>query len=135
MQISGAWEQALSLEIMRQRENFICGVAGTKLWWRIIGSFAAPAGIDYDGTNVSFAGTAFGLVSNMNGVLTVQFNANAETADGTPYAKYTVKCSNGKTAALTAWDNRRKWCVGDATSENCEKKQIKAAKAACKASR
>ena len=65
----------------------------------------------------------------------IVFNANAETADGTPYAKYTVKCSNGKKADLTAWDNRRKWCVGDATSENCEKKQIKAAKAACKASR
>ena len=65
----------------------------------------------------------------------IVFNANAETEDGTPYAKYTVKCSNGKKADLTAWDNRRKWCVGDETSENCEKKQIKAAKAACKASR
>ena len=63
----------------------------------------------------------------------IVFNANAETADGTPYAKYTVKCSNGKKAELTAWNNRRKWCVGDATSEQCEKKQIKAAKAACKA--
>jgi hypothetical protein len=45
-----------------------------------------------------------------------------------------VKCSNGKKAELTAWDNRHKWCVGDATSEVCEKKQIKAAKAACKGS-
>ncbi|MEZ5573419.1 MAG: hypothetical protein R3E64_15580 [Halioglobus sp.] len=63
----------------------------------------------------------------------IVFNANAATNDGTSYAKYTVKCSNGKKAELTAWDNRSKWCVGDATSENCEKKQINAAKDACKA--
>ena len=63
----------------------------------------------------------------------IVFNANGETADGTPYMTFTVKCSNGKKAELTAWDNRKKWCVGDATSETCEKKQIKAAKAACKA--
>jgi len=61
------------------------------------------------------------------------FNANTQTSDGTAYATYTVKCSNGKKVQLTAWDNRARWCVGDATSENCEKKQIKAAKAACKA--
>ena len=62
----------------------------------------------------------------------IVFNANGETSDGTAYAAYTGKCSNGKKAELTAWNNRRKWCVGDATSEQCEKKQIKAAKAACK---
>jgi hypothetical protein len=63
----------------------------------------------------------------------IVFDANAATADGTPYAKYTVKCSNGKKAELTAWDNRSKWCVGDASSQMCEKKQINAAKDACKA--
>ena len=63
----------------------------------------------------------------------IVFNTNAESADGTPYATYTVKCSNGKKVEVTAWDNRRKWCVGDASSETCEKKQINAAKAACKA--
>jgi hypothetical protein len=65
----------------------------------------------------------------------IVFDANATTSEGAAYAKYTVKCSNGKKAELTAWDNRSKWCVGDATSENCEKKQINAAKGACKASR
>jgi len=65
----------------------------------------------------------------------IVFAANAATSDGTPYASYTVKCSNGKKVGLTAWDKRGKWCVGDATSEQCEKKQIKAAKAACKAPR
>jgi hypothetical protein len=63
----------------------------------------------------------------------IVFDANATASDGKPYAKYTVKCSNGKKAALTAWDNRGRWCVGDATSDKCEKKQINAAKDACKA--
>lgn len=64
----------------------------------------------------------------------IVFQANGETADGTPYAEYMVKCSNGKEMPLTAWDKRRKWCVGEASTKDCEKKQIKAAKAACKAS-
>ncbi|KAA1187948.1 hypothetical protein F0M18_19710 [Pseudohalioglobus sediminis] len=63
----------------------------------------------------------------------IVFDANHETADGTAYSTYYVKCSNGKKLELTAWNNRKKWCVGDASSEQCEKKQIKAAKAACKA--
>lgn len=65
----------------------------------------------------------------------IVFDANAASSDGTPYAKYIVKCSNGKKAELTAWDNRKKWCVGDASSDICEKKQINAAKDACKAPR
>ena len=64
----------------------------------------------------------------------IVFDANHESADGTPYATYFVKCSNGKKKELTAWDGRKKWCTGDAASETCEKKQINAAKKACKAS-
>jgi hypothetical protein len=64
----------------------------------------------------------------------IVFDANGTTSDGKAYASYTVKCSNGKKEALTAWDNRGKWCIGDSTSEKCEKKQINAAKGACKAS-
>ena len=63
----------------------------------------------------------------------IVFYSNAATPDGIAYAKYIVKCSNGKKAAMTAWDNRSKWCVGDAKSDQCEKKQINAAKDACKA--
>ena len=63
----------------------------------------------------------------------IVFEANGETADNTPFAQYSVKCSNGRKAPITAWDNRRQWCVGEESRENCEKKQIKAAKAACKA--
>ena len=63
----------------------------------------------------------------------IVFDSNNETTEGTAFATYMVKCSNGKKHELTAWDGRKKWCVGDADSEQCEKKQIKAAKAACKA--
>lgn len=63
----------------------------------------------------------------------IVFDSNGKTAEGTEYGNYHVKCSNGKKMPLTAWDNRKKWCVGEASSENCEKKQIKAAKKACKA--
>ena len=63
----------------------------------------------------------------------IVFDSNATDSNGNAYAKYIVKCSNGKTAELTAWDNRKKWCVGNAASDACEKKQINAAKDACKA--
>ena len=63
----------------------------------------------------------------------IVFNSNSADSEGNAYAKYIVKCSNGKQAELTAWNNRKKWCVGDASSDICEKTQIKAAKGACKA--
>ncbi|MFT6274374.1 MAG: hypothetical protein ACJAZ0_000463 [Halioglobus sp.] len=64
----------------------------------------------------------------------IVFEANDKTTDSIDFSKYSVKCSNGKKVQLTAWENRRKWCVGDASSQQCEKKQINAAKAACKTS-
>ena len=76
---------------------------------------------------------AFSAASFAAKPTSIVFNGNGQTSDDTPYATYTVKCSNGQKAEMTAWDNRRKWCVGDATSEVCEKKQIQAAKTACKA--
>jgi hypothetical protein len=64
----------------------------------------------------------------------IVFESNGKATDGQDFSKYSVKCSNGKKVKLTAWDNRRKWCVGEASNENCEKKQINAAKTACKSS-
>lgn len=48
------------------------------------------------------------------------------------YAHYQVKCSNGETKDITAWDNRKLWCQGEGLKDSCDKKQIKAAKEACK---
>jgi hypothetical protein len=64
----------------------------------------------------------------------ISFESNGKTANGKDFAKYSAKCSNGKRVHLTAWNNRHKWCIGEESSENCEKKQINAAKTACKAS-
>ena len=64
----------------------------------------------------------------------IVFDSNGSTEQGDAYANYLVKCSNGKKVPMTAWDNRKKWCVGEASTENCQKKQIKAAKKACKIS-
>jgi len=81
------------------------------------------------------AGTLLALSVNAMAAkpTSIIFDSNGKTAEGTAYGSYQVKCSNGKKQPLTAWDNRKKWCVGDAASQECEKKQIKAAKKACKA--
>jgi hypothetical protein len=61
----------------------------------------------------------------------IVFQTHAETADGTPYSQYTVKCNDGRTVPLTAWEGQRKWCVGKNGGNSCEKQQISAAKMAC----
>ena len=64
----------------------------------------------------------------------IEFDSRFETEQGERFSQYTVTCSNGKEMALTAWESPSKWCPGEASLENCEKRQVKAAKAACKAS-
>jgi hypothetical protein len=64
----------------------------------------------------------------------IVFDTNAETEDGRTYARFTVRCNDGRSVPLTAWDGRRKWClgeVGETTSLSCNKKQISAARTAC----
>ena len=48
------------------------------------------------------------------------------------FSYYQVKCSNGKTSDITAWNNRKKWCVGKGQQDKCYKKQIKTAKKVCR---
>jgi hypothetical protein len=61
----------------------------------------------------------------------IVFETRAETADGERYAQYLVRCNDGKTVPLTAWDGQRKWCVGEKETGTCQNRQIKAAKTAC----
>jgi hypothetical protein len=51
---------------------------------------------------------------------------------GVEFRNYIVECSNGKSQPLTSWDSGKKWCLGKDSKSDCAKKQIKAAKIACK---
>ena len=64
----------------------------------------------------------------------IQFDSKFETEQGEKFAQYTVSCSNGKEMPLTEWQSPNQWCQGEGSLENCERRQMKAAKAACKAS-
>lgn len=83
---------------------------------------------------VASASLAFSALSHAAKPVTISFQESIEGENGVRHDQYMVKCSDGKQRELTAWNKRRKWCIGDASSENCQKKQIKAAKAACKLS-
>jgi hypothetical protein len=61
----------------------------------------------------------------------IDFELYSTTDEGRKYAQYTVKCSNGQSRLISAWDNRRVWCVGDGLRENCFTRQLAAAQAAC----
>jgi hypothetical protein len=61
----------------------------------------------------------------------ITFESEGTAPDGRTYANYIVKCSDSRQQPLTAWDNRKNWCVGKDSQEDCFKKQIRAAKQAC----
>ncbi len=48
------------------------------------------------------------------------------------YAQFKVKCSDNTEKDVSAWDNRKLWCQGIGTKDDCDKKQIASAKKACK---
>lgn len=62
----------------------------------------------------------------------ITYESDGVTADGVVYANYLVRCSDSRKPLITAWDKRKKWCQGKNSQENCHKRQIKAAIAACK---
>lgn len=82
------------------------------------------------------AGSALALSLNAFAAkpTSITFESESTTPDGQEYSNYVVKCSNGDHQPLTAWDSRKKWCVGKDSQEDCHRKQISAAKQACKAS-
>jgi hypothetical protein len=62
----------------------------------------------------------------------IKYIEDIVVGDNEIYSHYSVKCSNGKTADISAWNNRKKWCIGKGGKDVCNKKQIKTAKAVCK---
>lgn len=48
------------------------------------------------------------------------------------YSYYVVTCSDDRSIDVSAFDDKKLWCVGKGVRENCETKQIKVAKQVCK---
>ncbi len=61
----------------------------------------------------------------------INFERYASTEEGKKYAIYTVRCSNGEARRITAWDNRRDWCVSHQSRDACHRWQLAAARQAC----
>lgn len=83
---------------------------------------------------VSVSIMAFSLGANAAKPVKITPGSKGVAADGENFRNYVVQCSNGKKQPLTSWQKGKKWCVGQESGENCAKKQIKAAKTACKLS-
>lgn len=54
------------------------------------------------------------------------------TANDEIFTHYVVKCNNGVEVDVSAWNNKKLWCLGKGKKDVCKKKQIKIAKKACK---
>jgi hypothetical protein len=61
----------------------------------------------------------------------IQYCKKGSTWSGKKYTTYTVRCSDGTKRLISAWNKRKKWCVGEKQSK-CTKSQLAAAKRACR---
>lgn len=61
----------------------------------------------------------------------IQYCKKGKTFTGKQYRTYTVRCSDGTKRVISAWNNRKQWCVGEG-KKNCTTTQLKAAKKACR---
>ena len=62
----------------------------------------------------------------------IKYIEDVVTENDIIYMHYQVKCSDGRSADISAWNNRKKWCVGKGRQDKCSEKQIKSAKIVCK---
>lgn len=62
----------------------------------------------------------------------VKYIEDIITADDEIYAYFVVTCSDESVVDISAYDDKKLWCVGKGKKEECEPKQIKIAKKVCK---
>jgi hypothetical protein len=61
----------------------------------------------------------------------IKYSSKSKTILGEKYRIYVVTCSDGSKRKISAWDNRKTWCVGTKKT-NCSKDQLRTAKKVCK---
>lgn len=64
--------------------------------------------------------------------ISIKYIEDIVTENDMIYMHYQVRCSDGRSADISAWNNRKKWCLGKGRQDECSEKQIKAAKKVCK---
>lgn len=66
--------------------------------------------------------------------VSIKFVKDGVTLENVPYGHYEVLCTNDVVKDLSAYNKKKSWCLGEGAdqSEACKKKQIKAARKACK---
>lgn len=65
------------------------------------------------------------------GATDIAFVTKKSTLLGNTYHIYNVRCSSGKKAQVSAWDEKKTWCKGT-RKERCYRNQLKAANAVCR---
>ncbi len=74
----------------------------------------------------------FTLAAEASRPKSIKYVEDIVMADHTIYSHYVVSCTDGRVADVSAWDKRKKWCIGKGANVGvCEKKQIKVAKLVC----
>ena len=76
--------------------------------------------------------TSIAAVAGQVKPVTIKPLTQGTTAVGQSYASYNVACDNGSSYVITRWaDAPKKWCLGTDSTEDCQKKKMRSAKAAC----
>jgi hypothetical protein len=60
----------------------------------------------------------------------INYASKGTAFGGGKYYIYNVRCSDGSKKTISAWDERKTWCVGN-SKKNCSNDQLQAAKEAC----
>ncbi len=60
----------------------------------------------------------------------IAFASKQKTMFGGTYYVYKVGCSNGRRGVISGWNDKKKWCVGEA-KKNCRATRLKAAALVC----
>lgn len=80
------------------------------------------------GSSILFSLSAFAAKPT-----SVKYVEDVVTGSEEIFSHYVVACSDGKEGDVSAWDNRKLWCIGKGSKhDSCAKKQIKTAKQVCK---
>lgn len=63
-------------------------------------------------------------------VTDIKYSSKGNAMLGGEYRIYTVSCSDGSSKKISAWEERKKWCIGT-SKRNCSNDQLKTAKRVC----